>query len=148
LADWRLEDERVRFVGFIGPSYQLNSLNVDCQRCINLYPEMDELGTGKEKEVASLVGTPGLYLLATIGSGPIRGQHYSKKANKFFVVSGNKLYSVSSAWVATQVGTLLSSTGHVSMADNGVTLMVVDEPSAYGVTMSSLAFAQITDLDF
>jgi hypothetical protein len=137
----------LRFVGFIGPSYKLNSVNVDCQRCINLYPELDELGTGKEKEIASLVGTPGLTLLQTIGLGPIRGMHRSSDG-QFFVASGNKLYQVSSLWATTELGTLNSSTGHVSMADNGVTLMVVDEPSAYTVILSTLVFAQVTDPDY
>ena len=62
-----------RFTGFIGPSYTLGSVNIDCQRCVNLYPELNEVGTGKEQEIASLVGTPGLETLVTLGAGPIRG---------------------------------------------------------------------------
>src|SRR5690606_10460484 len=91
--------------------------------------------------------TPGLGLLLTIGNGPIRGEYYSTNG-KHFVVSANKLYYVSSAWVATELGTLTTSTGPVSMADNGVSLLAVDGANGYVVALSSNAFAQVTDPDF
>lgn len=115
----------MRFLGFIGPSYQLNSVNVDCQRCINLFPELNEIGTGKDREVAWLAPTPGLRLLQTVGAGPIRGS-WTASNGSFFVVSGNTLYQMSSAWVATSLGTLNTTAGRVSIADNGLQLVVVD----------------------
>lgn len=124
----------MRFQGFIGPSYTLQSPNVDAQRCINLYPEMDEAGTGKEREVMSLVGTPGLNLLQTIGSGPIRGD-YTSSLGVLYVASGNTLYSVDSDWNATPLGQLLTSTGPVSFADNGLQVVCVDGPYGYYVTI-------------
>ena len=120
----------MRFQGFIGPSYTLQSVNVDCQRCINLYPEMDELGTGKEGEVMSLVPTPGLRLLCTLPTGPVRGT-YTDSTGQLWAVGGNTLYTVSTLWAWSPVGTLNTSTGPVSMADNGSTLVVVDGPYGY-----------------
>jgi Phage stabilisation protein len=137
----------MRFIGFIGPSYTLRSRNVDCQRCINLYPELNEIGTGKEKEVASLVATPGLQLLATYGSGPVRGL-YTASNGMLFVVSGNKFYAVSSIWTAVQLGTLNTSSGPVSMVDNGLQLVVVDGLYGYRLAMDTSTFAQILDPDF
>lgn len=137
----------MRFPGFVGPSYQLRSVNVDCQRCINFYPETNEVGRGKEAEVASLVGTPGLELLATIGTGPIRGI-WTASNDQLFVVSANKLYRVSSTWSATELGTLSTSTGTVSIADNGIHVMIVDGTYGYIWTIGSSTFAQITDPDF
>lgn len=139
--------EQMRFLGFIGPSYTLKSVNVDCQRCINLYPEVNELGTGKEREVAALLGTPGLQLLATIGDGPHRGSWFGSNG-VLYVVSKNKLYSVSSSWVATELGTLQTNSGQVSMADNGIHLMIVDGSYGYVLTFSGPSFVQITDEDF
>jgi hypothetical protein len=110
----------MRFLGFIGPEYTLRSKNVDCQRCVNLFPEMDELGTGKAKEVASLQSTPGLELLVTLGTSPIRAM-WTSSLGVLYVVAGNTLYSVSDTWAATTLGTLLTSTGPVSIADNGTT---------------------------
>ena len=137
----------MRFPGFIGPSYTLQSVNVDCQRCVNLYPEINALGTGKEKEIAALVSTPGLRLLATIGSGPIRGA-WRASNEQLFVVSGSELYRVSSAYAGTLLGTLTTSTGPVSMADNGLVVFVVDGTNGYTWTIASDTFAQVTDPDF
>jgi hypothetical protein len=137
----------MRFPGFIGPSYTLQSVNVDCQRCVNLYPEINELGTGKEREVAALVPTPGLRLLVTVGSGPIRGI-WRASNDELFVVSANKLYRVSSAWAATELGSLNTSTGFVSMSDNGTYVVLVDGTDGYTWNIETDTFAEITDPDF
>lgn len=81
----------MKFKGFIGPTYKLDSVNVDCQRCVNLYPEIVESGTGKEAEVAYFKSTPGLEVLFEIGEGPIRLIHVDKK-DRVFVISGNRFY--------------------------------------------------------
>lgn len=101
---------------------------------MNMYPEMNELGTGKDHEVASLIGTPGLTLLATIGIGPIRGIWYTS-TGLLFVVSANILYSVTSTYVVTQIGKLQTASGPVGMADNGLQLVIVDGPYGYWYTM-------------
>lgn len=120
----------MRFTGFIGPSYTLQSVNVDCQRCINLYPEIDEIGTGKEGEVASLVSTPGLRLLATLPTGPVRGV-FSDSSGQLWVAAGNIIYQISSVWGATVVGKLNTSSGPVNFEDNGSQLVAVDGPYGY-----------------
>lgn len=81
------------FVSFIGPSYTLRSTNVDAQRCVNMYPELNELGTGKEHEIAALVGTPGLKTLSTIGTGPVRGMYLSSQG-RTFAVSGKEFFEI------------------------------------------------------
>lgn len=81
----------MKFPGFIGAAYQLDSVNVDAQRCVNLYPEAIESGFGKEGQVAYLRGTPGLRKIASIGDGPIRCIH-TDSIGRIFVVSGAKVY--------------------------------------------------------
>lgn len=138
----------MRFVGFIGPTYKLQSKNVDCQRCINLYPELNELGTGKEGEVASLVGTPGLSLLVTLPTSPHRGSFADSQGN-FWVVSGNKLYQISSSFVATEIGTLNTLVGPVDFDDNGTQVVLVDGDYGYFWTIGTPTdFAQISDPSF
>jgi hypothetical protein len=142
----------MRFPGFIGPSYTLSSVNYECQRTINMYPELNELGTGKDAEVGSLIGTPGLSLLASIGAGPHRGSWFTS-TGVLYVVSGNTVYNVTSSWVATSVGTLQTSTGQVSMADNGYlngygVLVIVDGPNGYYVNLTTNILTQITDLQW
>lgn len=138
----------MRFRGFIGPTYQLASLNVDCQRCINLYPEMDEMGTGNEGEVASLAGTPGLKLLCTLPTAPVRG-NYTDSTGQLWAVGGNTLYQVSDTWQAVSVGTLNTQSGPVSFADNGTSVVCVDGPYGYSWAIGTgVGFAEITDTHF
>jgi hypothetical protein len=123
LADWRYD---LRFPGFIGPSYQLRSVNVDCQRSVNLYPELDETGNAKEKSIGSMIGTPGLSApIVTLPTSPFRGSFLASNG-ALYVVSGNSLYTISSAFAYTLIGTILTSSGPVSMADNGIQLVLVD----------------------
>lgn len=137
----------MRFPGFIGPSYTLQSVNVDCQKCVNLFPEVNALGTGKEREVAALVPTPGLRLLLTLPGAPVRG-FWMASNGEFYAVGGNKFYQISSAWVATELGSLNTSTGAVSMADNGTHLVIVDGTNGFVWNMSTDTFSQITDPNF
>src|SRR2546421_12437753 len=95
-----------KFPGFIGPSYTSRSVNIDAQRCVNLYPELDELGTGAEHEIAALVGSPGLTKLATAGLGPCRGLYYSS-VGRSFMVSGKTLYEITAPVTPSAMGTLV-----------------------------------------
>lgn len=137
----------MRLKGFIGPSYTAQSVNVDCQRCINLYPEMDDLGTGKEGEVASLVSTPGLKLAVTLPTSPVRGVWVSSDGT-LFAVAGTALYKVASDWTYTSLGSLVTSTGAVGISDNGIQLVIVDGLHGYFVTLATSAFTQIADGNF
>lgn len=137
----------MRFTGFIGPSYTLRSRNFDCQRCINLYPEIDEIGTGKEKEVAALFATPGLLLKATLGSGPIRAI-YTAAGDRVFVVSGNQFFELNSDFTSTNYGTLVTTAGIVSVSDNGLQVILVDGPNGYYFDLKLNTFQKITDPNF
>ena len=128
----------MRFKGFIGPSYTLQSVDVDCQRSVNLYPEINEEGTGTEGEVVSLVSTPGLPLLCTLPTGPIRG-NYTDSNGQLWAVGGNVLYQISSSWTYAAIGTLNTSTGPVSFSDNGSQVVVVDGSYGYYASISTSA---------
>ena len=114
-----------RFPGFVGPRYGLQSVSADCQRCVNLFPQLSEIGASEAGEMGALFRTPGLTLLATIGTGPIRGL-YTASNGTLYCVSGSGLYQVSPAWIGTLLGTLSSTSGVVQFADNGVQLVVTD----------------------
>lgn len=136
-----------RFVGFIGPSYEASSVNYENQRTVNLYPERGELGTGKEREIAALVSTPGLLKLATMGAGPVRGLYYSSKG-RTFAVSGAGVYEVTTPTSPTLLATLTTSSGRVGMTDNGVDLVLVDGAKGYHFTFATSTWAEITDPEF
>lgn len=127
----------------LGSSYVVRSPNAADARMINLFPEIiPEAG----KEPAYLMRAPGLRKLATLGFGPVRGLwQFNGRA---FAVSGNKLYEVHPDWTFTERGTLLTSSGPVSMSDNGTQLMIVDNPNGYIFNATTNLFTKITDPDF
>ena len=127
----------VRFQGFIGGTYSLQSVSADCQRCVNLVPQVNEQRTAENGEIGALFRTPGKTLLGTIGTGPIRGTYTATNGN-FYVVSGNGLYQVDTTWSGTLLGTLSSSVGRVQFQDNGVQ-MVITDGNGYVWDFASLA---------
>lgn len=137
----------MRFTGFIGPSYTLRSVNVDCQRCVNLYPEINELQTSAEGDTGSLLSTPGLRLLTACGSGPIR-KVFTASTGGMIVVSGSELYRIGYNWALTKVGDLLTTSGPVGAADNGQQLILVDGANGYVVSLATGVMTRITSAGF
>lgn len=129
-------------IGLIGSSYQQRSLPFDAQRTINLYPIYDEQG----KEVAALYGTPGLEYFTTAGTGAIRGSFTSTNGRCFFISAGS-LYEVTNTGVATSLGTLLTTTGNVTIEENATQLAICDGTYVYILTYATNVFAQVTDID-
>ena len=129
----------------LGSSYVARSVNAADARMVNLFPEIvPEAG----KEPAFLNRAPGLRLLNTIGTGPIRGLWaFSSNDGIGFVISGIELYKIDNAYVATLIGTVYG-TGPVSMADNGTQLFIAANGPSYIYNNTTGAFGQITDPDF
>jgi len=111
---------------------------------VNLFAEAIPEGNGG-KEAGFLLRCPGLRLLTTVGTGPIRGLWVTNGVA--YVVSGSKFYSLSTTYTATLLGTV-SGTGPVSMADNGTQIFIACNPESFIYNTSTAVFAQITDTDF
>ena len=126
----------------LGATYVARSVNAADARMMNLFPEMVPDGG---KEPAFLQRAPGLRLLATVGTGPVRGLWTF--GNYGYVVSGNELYRIDSSYTITLLGTV-SGDGPVSMADNGTQLFIACNPAGYIYNASTGDFQQITDPDF
>ena len=130
-------------IPFVGPAYVDRSNNVNYSRCINWYLETDRTA----KQPVALYGTPGLTTKQTAtNAAAIRGAR-TVGAN-LYVASGNKLYRYNTSYGETELGTLSTSSGPVSMENNLTQLMAVDGTDGYIVTLSSGAFATISDPDF
>jgi hypothetical protein len=129
----------------LGSSYVARSVNAADNRMVNLFAEIiPEAG----KEPAFLQRCPGLRLLATVGSGPIRGLwSFSSGANRAFVVSGSELYQIDTNWNSTLIGSV-SGTGPVSMTDNGTQLFIAANGPSYIYNTATNVFGAITDPDF
>ncbi len=117
--------------GFVGGAYQAPMLLQDAETCINWYPEIAE--TEGAKTAIALLGTPGLNAVATLIQSQgtqVRGCWVLPGNTQSLWVCGNTVSLLTVTVPATQttlpqfsvtqVGTLLTNTGPVSMRDNGV----------------------------
>jgi len=129
---------------FIGPSYSARSSNFDAQQCINLYPEM---GGPNSKNVAMLVGTPGLKLWVSLAGGNVRGL-MRFNAGLAIAVVGNTVYRVFVDGTSSVVGTVDVGTNPVGMASNGQVVMIVTGASGYIYDPINLTFTQINNEAF
>jgi len=111
---------------------------------VNMFPEVVPEGSGG-KEAGFLSRAPGLRVLATVGTGPIRGLWVTN--NVAYVVSGSQFYSLNASWVATLIGSVTGG-GPVSMSDNGTQIFIACNPDGFIYDTSTNVFAQITDPDF
>lgn len=129
-------------IDLVGQSNIERSIAFDAQRTVNLIPVFDTKG----KQPSALYGTPGLELFSTAGNGPIRDE-YRAANGRAFVVSGNALYELASDGTATQRGVLNTSSGNVSIVENGVQLAVCDQTYVYLFTYATNIFTQVSDVD-
>lgn len=130
----------MQLIGFIGPSYTLQSTAIEAQRCVNLYPQMDESGVGKN--VAALISTPGLKLFCSLGSSPVRGM-ITTSQGRVFAVSFTTLYEIFANGTRVNRGTLSTQVGRVGIADNGALLMLVDGPYGYQYDLTANALTAV-----
>lgn len=144
--------------GFVGAAYEAASPTQDTQECINWYPEVDPtknagtkaMGVNGERGVTALYPCPGLTspLVTLAAAAEVRGFHVLPGGSVLLSVCGNKLYSITTSYVATEVGTLLSSSGQVGITDNGTVAYVVDGSNRYAYTWGTGAFVTLADGGF
>jgi hypothetical protein len=98
-----------------------------------------------EKSALIAYRTPGLQLKMSLDN-PVRGWY--TVGNLFYVVAGDKLFEVTASYVATVVGTLLTTEGEIGIFSNGLELLIVDGANGYTYNFGTATFAQIADVDF
>lgn len=127
-------------------AYEARSILADAQKCINLYAETNP----KDSPFPfTLYPTPGLEYLTTCPVvGPVRASYTASNGN-FYVVVGTRVYTVSSSYVWTYLGSLTTSTGFVSMIDNTLAVVIVDgSPNGSAIKLSTNAFGAISATNF
>lgn len=125
-------------MNFLGPSYTLANRSASIQRAVNLYLSKVEAA---DKAQYILQSVPGLITRATV-TGEFRGAIETN--DRAFVVYGATLYEVAADYTMTSRGTLLTSTGPVSMAYGLSQVAMVDGGCGYVFTLATNVFAQIT----
>ena len=129
----------------LGQAYTARSVNAADNRMINLFPEAIPEGG---QTSGFLNRAPGLRLLATIGTGPIRGLWtHQTRGEDAYVVSGEEFYKIQPDYTYTLLGTV-SGTGPVSISDNGTQIFIACNPDGYIYDESTNVFSKITDPDY
>lgn len=122
-------------IPIVGQSYHLKDWSVDCQRTVNLYPQIIE--SGNTPQVSALLPTEGL-LKRYEFDGAIRGLY--ALSDRFLVVAGTKLYVIRDG-AAKEIG-LISGSGLVSFADDSLHVMIASD-NAYKYTIANDSLIQL-----
>ena len=127
-------------------AYQARSVVSAAQRSLNLYPEPMPQAQGEPMPMAHYP-TPGTWLAGTVGPGPIRGIHRTTWGF-VYLVSGSEVHQLNLAnFTGTHLGDITPGlTTPVSMADNGIVLVIVDgSANGWTVDENTNTFARISD---
>jgi hypothetical protein len=133
--------------GFVGPTYQAQSIYQNDQACINWYPEVDQTKSQQERGYVALYPTPGLTTLATLPAG-LEVRMVYPFGNYLYAVSGSTVYEIDASYTATVIGTMLTSTGQVKCTDNGVSIYFADGIQRYSFTHGDAAITNRSDGGF
>ena len=124
--------------GIVGGSSQQASLPFNAERTVNMYAVLDQQG----KKPASLYARPGNALFGTLGSGPGRGA-FAATNGRVFVVSGSQLYELLASGTGTVLGSLLTSSGDITIAENGAQMAICDGINLYILTYATNVFLRV-----
>ena len=127
---------------FVGPAFDLNVAKASRQSSVNLFLRPMETPS---KASFILDSIRGLITRWELGA-EIRGVY--RAGTRAFAVAGSTLYELFADYTSTNRGTLLTSTGTVSMAYGLTQLVIVDGANGYVLALSTNVFAQITDTDW
>jgi hypothetical protein len=139
--------------GFVGTSYTAPSIYQDDQECINFFAEIDPTKQPGNRGVVALYPTPGLVTKLTLPAGAeVRGMRTLSGEKYVIAVCGNKVYKIDTFYVSTEIGTLTTSSGPVSISDNittsaGLIAYIVDGPNRYTWVVASNTFTTLLATD-
>ena len=107
----------------LGAGIDGRSKALSAQKRQNLFMEVKP---EKDKTSLAAYGTPGLKLYSQLGEYPSRGIWWYQSQNFLYAVAYDTLYEIRGDGTTVARGKLSTTEGSVSMADNGIQLMLVD----------------------
>jgi hypothetical protein len=119
----------VKFEAFVGASNPSGSPNVDIEHTVNLYLEMAGEGASAPKARNVFYARPGLLLLCTLPTTPLRGLW--SNATRMFAVAGSKLYEIFSNGTYNDRGDVGNDGLPVQIFPNGNQILIVSNGTAY-----------------
>jgi hypothetical protein len=134
-------------IGFCGPTYQSESVNVDAQRAVNLYPEIVESQQGRSP--FALYPRPGLKLAVNLPGESSVPQLFAQNGRMF--AAGLNLWEIFSNFTAVNRGALnpsMAGPGTVFMAANQNQLLVLSNGLLYIMNLTTNAVAPVNMAQF
>ena len=136
-------------VQLFGIGTQSASRAITAAKRINCYVEPRK---EMDRTVFALIGRPGLVpFVTTLGAQPSRALWpvNSLSTPLLFTVNNNTLYSIDNTGVTAVIGTIATTSGDISMADDGTYLLEVDGTNGYTYNMVTPAgLNQVTSATF
>lgn len=133
-------------IPLFGLGVQEKSRPAVAQKRVNLYYELQH---DKDRALMVAYKVPGLdTAFVDFGANPSRGGIWPPTSDYKFYVNGNTLWQVDNVGSKVNRGTLNTSAGKVSMAENGTQIVIVDGTNGYVYNMSTNVFAQIVSVNF
>lgn len=131
--------------GFVGPSYPAASVYQDSNECINFLPEVDPLKQPGDRGVVALYPTPGLTIKAILpNQQEVRGLRTLSGGTRMLAVCGAYVYVFNNNLTPTMIGQLNTTTGRVTISDNGINAYIVDGTYRYTWRISTVTAAVFT----
>ena len=127
-------------IPIVGQSYNMKDWALDCQRTVNLYPQVIE--SGNTPQVSALLCTPGLVKRFEF-DGVIRGLF--ALTDFMLVVAGSTLWKVDKNGSKLKIGEV-EGMGLVFFSDNSLHIIIVSEKSyQFTISKNLLQELKITD---
>jgi len=124
--------------------YEARSVIASAQRCVNLYPERN--GEDSPFPFTNQL-TPGLTQLID-GPGVPHRCAYTASNGQLYEVIGDTVYATAIGWVRTALGNIPFNSTPVSMADNGLAILLVDGTTdGYCIDLATNDFALVAGQD-
>jgi hypothetical protein len=131
--------------GFVGPSYPATSIYQDSNECINFLPEVDPLKQAGDRGVVALYPTPGLTIKAILpNQQEVRGLRTLSGGTQMLAVCGAYVYVFNSLLTPTMIGQMNTTTGRVTISDNGINAYIVDGTYRYTWRIATVTAAVFT----
>lgn len=134
-------------IPLLGGAYEARSVIANAQRCVNLFPEMNQ----EDSEVpVTHYQTPGLRRLASAPVTDIWRALYFATNLVLYGVVGQSVYRINDDWSLQLLGTIASlGRNTISMMDNGAHIILVDGTSSgWTIELSTDTLAPIVDPNF
>ena len=140
--------------GFIGPSYTALSTAIADEELINWFPESVEsqgsivpsgaYGGRNAQSVRSFLWTPGVEVFSALPFGPVRGSCLAN--DRLFAVGGPQLVEVASDGTQIIWDVVANDGLPVSIAFNGLQILIVGAGKAYCFTLATNLFVEVTSM--